>query len=48
MNKGARRAFGIVESGNQALAINDIRQMGLYHQVYEAWNERRARKERAD
>ena len=31
MNKEGKEAFGIVESENQALAINDIRQMGLYH-----------------
>ncbi|HNZ18103.1 MAG TPA: type II secretion system inner membrane protein GspF [Candidatus Hydrogenedentes bacterium] len=49
MNKEGKEAFGIVESENQALAINDIRQMGLYPtKVYEARksDERRARKEK--
>jgi type IV pilus assembly protein PilC len=49
MNKEGKESFGIVESENQALAINDIRQMGLYPtKVYEARksDERRARKEK--
>ena len=49
MNKEGKETFGIVESENQALAINDIRQMGLYPtKVYEARksDERRARKEK--
>ncbi|MGI6458796.1 MAG: type II secretion system inner membrane protein GspF [Candidatus Hydrogenedentales bacterium] len=49
MNKEGKESFGIVEAENQALAINDIRQMGLYPtKVYEARksDERRARKEK--
>jgi type IV pilus assembly protein PilC len=49
MNKEGKETFGIVESENQALAINDIRQMGLYPtKVYEARksDEKRARKEK--
>ena len=49
MNKDGKESFGIVESENQALAINDIRQMGLYPtKVYEARksDEKRARKEK--
>ncbi len=49
MNKEGKENFGIVESENQALAINDIRQMGLFPtKVYEARksDEKRARKEK--
>jgi type IV pilus assembly protein PilC len=49
MNKEGKETFGIVDSENQALAINDIRQMGLYPtKVYEARksDEKRARKDK--
>ncbi|MFO7975615.1 MAG: type II secretion system inner membrane protein GspF [Candidatus Hydrogenedentota bacterium] len=49
MNKEGKETFGIVESENQALAINDIRTLGLYPtKVYEARkrDEKRARKEK--
>lgn len=49
MNKEGKETFGIVEAENQALAINDIRTLGLYPtKVYEARkrDEKRARKEK--
>jgi type IV pilus assembly protein PilC len=49
LNKEGKEIFGVIESDSQALAVNDIRSMGLYPtQVRDAKksDERRARKEK--
>lgn len=49
LNKDGKQVFGIVQSDSQALAINDVRSLGLYPtQVKEATkrDERKARKEK--
>jgi type IV pilus assembly protein PilC len=49
MNKEGKETFGVVEAENQALAINDVRQLGLYPTNIRAArksDEKRARKEK--
>jgi type II secretory pathway component PulF len=49
LNKDGKETFGIIEAETQALAINDVRTLGLYPtQLREARksDEKRARKEK--